>query len=82
MKRYLISRVPDATGEVDLTAPLQFYPEKDSDELYEALKEAFPAHKTHKERMREAVIQFHIEERDQEIVTSMSAVSPARENMP
>ncbi|KAF2099521.1 hypothetical protein NA57DRAFT_55485 [Rhizodiscina lignyota] len=74
-RRFFITRVPDANGEVDATRPVEFYPPKDSDELYEALKEAFPQFKTHKERVREAVIEFHLQERDTEQAMADSAAS-------
>ncbi|KAF1989579.1 hypothetical protein K402DRAFT_451791 [Aulographum hederae CBS 113979] len=59
---YFISR----GGSDDPCAPLEFFPPKESDELYEALKSTFPHVMTHKERMRDAVIQFHLEERAEE----------------
>lgn len=76
-RRFFISRIPDANGEIDPTGNLEFIPAKDSDELYEALKESFPQFRTHKERMREAVIEFHLQERDAEqaMTGSFSTVS-------
>lgn len=62
LRQYYISRPCDENGDIDYTAALLFNPPKDSDELYEALKDAFPAVKTHKERVREAVIHFHLQE--------------------
>ncbi|KAF2458475.1 hypothetical protein BDY21DRAFT_370718 [Lineolata rhizophorae] len=50
----------------DPTANLRFEPDQDSDELFEALKRAFPNGKKHKARMRDALIQFLIEEQEQE----------------
>lgn len=47
----------------DPTTPLSFAPAKGSDELFFALKAAFPNYSTHSERMREAVIQFLLSER-------------------
>lgn len=47
----------------DPTTPLSFAPAKGSDELFFALKAAFPTYSTHSERMREAVIQFLLSER-------------------
>jgi len=46
----------------DASAPLNFFPAKDSDELFDALRAKYPALKTHSERMREAVIDFLMEE--------------------
>lgn len=63
---YIIYRdVP--LGEVyDATSPLSFFPAKGSDELFDALRETFPHLKTHSERMRDAIIQFLLEERQGE----------------
>ncbi|KAK3064273.1 hypothetical protein LTS18_008705, partial [Coniosporium uncinatum] len=58
---YYISRESD-----DPCASLNFHPAKDSDELHDSLRAAFPHVKTHKERMREAVIEFYLCERAQE----------------
>lgn len=72
---YIIYRdVPQ--GELyDPTAPLAFFPPKDSDELFDALRAKYPHLKSHSERMRDATIEFLLEERQAE---SMSAtVSPA-----
>ena len=67
----------------DPTAALIFNPPKDSDELYEALKVAFPHVNTHKGRMREAVIDFYVKERENDRLQplaprpqSFSSVSP------
>lgn len=46
----------------DASAPLNFIPAKDSDELFDALRAKYPLLKTHSERMREAVIDFLMEE--------------------
>ncbi|GAB7334287.1 hypothetical protein MBLNU13_g06320t1 [Cladosporium sp. NU13] len=72
---YLIYRdVPE--GQLyDATAPLAFWPAKDSDELFDALRAKFPHLKTHADRMRDATIEFLLQEREAE---SLSAnVSPA-----
>jgi hypothetical protein len=42
----------------------EFQPSKDSDELFHALKAAFPRGKTHKDRMREALIEYLVYERE------------------
>lgn len=46
----------------DPTAPLHFLPPKDSDELFDALRFAFPHLNTHSERLRDATIKFLLEE--------------------
>lgn len=46
----------------DASAPLNFFPAKDSDELFDALRSKYCHLKTHSERMREAVIEFLVEE--------------------
>lgn len=65
---FFIYRDTTAGEPVDPCAALQFYPAKDSDELFFALKIAYPIVKTHSERMRNAVIDFLIKERDEEQV--------------
>ncbi|GAB7349957.1 hypothetical protein MBLNU459_g0650t1 [Dothideomycetes sp. NU459] len=57
---------------IDPCAALQFFPAKDSDELFFALKTAYPLVKTHSERMRNAVIDFLIKERDEEQAKSQA----------
>lgn len=52
--------------DFDPTSPLLFFPPKGSDELFDALRVAFPNVKTHSERMRDAMIQYLLEERQQE----------------
>src|ERR1700712_5141574 len=42
--------------------PFEWQPSKDSDELFEALKLAFPRGKTHRSRMREALIELLVQE--------------------
>lgn len=56
----------------DPCAAPQFYPPKDSDELFFALKAHYPSVKTHSERMRNAVIEFLLKERDEEQQKSQS----------
>ncbi|GAB7341329.1 hypothetical protein MBLNU457_7596t2 [Dothideomycetes sp. NU457] len=59
---YVIYR-DTAVGEpFDPSSPLQFFPAKDSDELFFALKAAYPSVSTHSERMRNAVIEFLLAE--------------------
>lgn len=66
------------TGEsFDPTAAIQFYPAKDSDELFDALRAAYPATKTHSERMRDAVIDFLMRERTEEQAKNNVASTPS-----
>lgn len=58
MPSYYIYRDGAANEPFDPTAPLQFFPPKDSDELFFALRQAYPNVSTHSERMRNAVIEF------------------------
>ncbi|QIW99896.1 hypothetical protein AMS68_005414 [Peltaster fructicola] len=64
----------------DLTAPLAFFPAKESDELFYALRAKFPHLKTHSERMRDASIEFLKQELDGQtaspVVSSIDATSP------
>lgn len=63
---YIIYRDVAPGEPVDATSSLAFFPPKGSDELFDALREAFPQLKTHSERMRDAIIQFLLEERQGE----------------
>jgi hypothetical protein len=72
---YIIYREVAEGQLYDATAPLAFYPAKDSDELFDALRAKFPHLKSHSDRMRDATIEFLLQEREAE---SLSAnVSPA-----
>lgn len=42
--------------------PLAFFPDKDSDELHDALRARYPHLRTHTERMRDAMLDFLMEE--------------------
>lgn len=66
MPPYIIYREGPVGQAADPTAPLVFFPAKDSDELFDALRNSFPHLKNHSERMREAVIKFLMEERETE----------------
>ncbi|KAK4556540.1 hypothetical protein LTR86_006111 [Recurvomyces mirabilis] len=65
MDNYVITRIVPGQA-YDPTSPPVFYPAKDSDELFDALRTAFPHVKSHPERMRDAMIQFLMEERQAE----------------
>lgn len=75
MPTYIIYRDSPVGQPFDATAPLAFFPPKDSDELFDALRAEFPHLKTHSERMREATIAFLVQERNDE-------QSPAAMNTP
>ncbi|KAK3678978.1 hypothetical protein LTR78_001431 [Recurvomyces mirabilis] len=62
---YVITRIVPGKP-YDPTSPPVFYPAKDSDELFDALRTAFPHVKSHPERMRDAMIKFLMEERQAE----------------
>ena len=51
-----------ANDPYDPYSGIEFSPDKDSDELFECLKRYFPAGKTHKERMKLALMDFIINE--------------------
>nr|POE54329.1 hypothetical protein CFP56_41268 [Quercus suber] len=63
---YLIYRPVGLDAQPDLTAPPVFFPAKDSDELFDALRVKYPLVKSHSERMRDAIIEFLIDERQAE----------------
>jgi len=60
---FIIVRLGDVT---DPAAPLEFFPPKGSDELHDALRRAYPHLPNLQSRMREAVIEFYLEERSAE----------------
>lgn len=61
----------------DPTSTIHFYPPKDSDDLFDALRAAYPNTKTHSERMRDAVIDFLVTERNNERVNTHVAETPS-----
>ncbi|KAK5128153.1 hypothetical protein LTR08_004105 [Meristemomyces frigidus] len=68
---YFIYRDTQLLGEaVDPAAPPVFFPPKDSDELFDALRAKYPYLKTHSERTRDAIIEFLLEEREAEMLSS------------
>ena len=73
MPNYIICRDTQPGQPIDPTASLVFYPPKDSDELFDALRMKYPHLKSHTERMREAVIEFYMQE--QQIPTPTTANS-------
>ena len=89
MADYIIYR-DSPPGQFDPTAPLDFYPPKGSDELFDALRAKFPHLTTHSARMRQAVIEFLVDEtplynplctiseqQQQDITSSMNSFWPA-----
>ncbi|KAF2169230.1 hypothetical protein M409DRAFT_52500 [Zasmidium cellare ATCC 36951] len=67
---YVVYRDTPAGEPFDPTSPLLFFPPKGSDELFDALRIAFPNVKTHSERMRDAMIQYLLQERQDEQLAS------------
>ncbi|KXL47295.1 hypothetical protein M433DRAFT_532583 [Acidomyces richmondensis BFW] len=65
---YIIYRDVPAGQPYDPTAPPVFFPPKDSDELFDALRAKYPHVKSHSERMRDAMIEFLIHEREEQQV--------------
>ena len=72
---YIIYRDVTEGQPYDPTATLTFFPAKDSDELFDALRAKYPHLKSHSERMRDATIEFLLEERAAEALSAN--VSPA-----
>lgn len=75
---YIIYRDSQAQ---DRAASLAFFPPKDSDELFDALRAKFPHLKTHSERMRDAIIEFLMTEQlghavEAPTVSSMTTSQP------
>jgi hypothetical protein len=72
---YIIYRDQIPGEPFDPTSTLSFFPPKGSDDLFDALRLAFPHLKTHSERMRDAIIQFLLDERQQEQQQSSPAMT-------
>lgn len=73
---YKISRKPDQLD--DSLDSFEWQPLKDSDELYAALKSAFPKGSNHRYRMRDALIAFLLQEREEEQVSQMITTTTTR----
>ncbi|KAI7717765.1 hypothetical protein KC322_g2350, partial [Hortaea werneckii] len=63
---YFIYRDTQPGQPFDPASPPVFFPPKDSDELFDALRAKYPHTKTHSERMRDAIIEFLLNERESE----------------
>jgi hypothetical protein len=75
---FIYREIPPNGDPFDATAPPVFFPPKDSDELFDALRIKYPHVKTHSERMRDAVIEFLLEERQTESLSAnTSPVMPS-----
>ncbi|KAF2840149.1 hypothetical protein M501DRAFT_1002440 [Patellaria atrata CBS 101060] len=86
VRRYQIFRASGNPGSVfDASAKLIWEPSLESDELYDALKEAFPYLDTHQKRKKQAVLEFLHQELEEttldpiieSISSSRSTQSPA-----
>ncbi|KAF2221840.1 hypothetical protein BDZ85DRAFT_264477 [Elsinoe ampelina] len=73
---FYIYRETGSDEPFDPTTPLQFFPPKDSDELFFALRNAYPNVATHSDRMRNAVIEFLLTEGQAQQQVSSSQTSP------
>lgn len=69
-RSFFITR--NLAASFDDPTALEFWPAKGSDELHEALKEAFPYEANLSARMRAAVIEFLLQEQQAEQLTPMS----------
>ncbi|KAI6846036.1 hypothetical protein KC332_g10052 [Hortaea werneckii] len=72
---YFIYRDTQPGQPFDPASPPVFFPPKDSDELFDALRAKYPHTKTHSERMRDAIIEFLLNEREAEQM--QASTSPA-----
>lgn len=72
---YVVYRDLQPGEPFDPTSALLFFPPKGSDELFDALRIAFPHLKTHSERMRDAIIQFLLDERQDEQLQASPALT-------
>ena len=57
-------------------APLLFFPEKDSDELFDILRAKYPFLKTHSQRVGQAVMDFYMEEHRTDITNGQQMSMP------
>lgn len=73
---YIICRDTEPGQPIDPTAPLLFFPPKDSDELFDALRTKYPHLKSHSERVREAVIEYLLEETQMEQIPEQPMSTP------
>ncbi|KAK0898160.1 hypothetical protein LTR02_010296 [Friedmanniomyces endolithicus] len=76
MPAYFIYRDSPPGQAYDPAAPPVYFPPKDSDELFDALRLAFPHVKSHTERMRDAMIKFLLEERHAEQMRDSTTIFP------
>ncbi|KAK0923070.1 hypothetical protein LTR57_007100 [Friedmanniomyces endolithicus] len=76
MPAYFIYRDSPPGQAYDPAAPPVYFPPKDSDELFDALRLAFPHVKSHTERMRDAMIKFLLEERHAEQLRDSTTIFP------
>ncbi|KAI7212032.1 hypothetical protein KC333_g7336 [Hortaea werneckii] len=72
---YFIYRDTQPGQPFDPASPPVFFPPKDSDELFDALRAKYPHTKSHSERMRDAIIEFLLNERETEQM--QASTSPA-----
>ena len=88
---YVIYRDSPIGDLFDITAPPVFFPPKDSDELFDALRLKYPYLKSHSERMRDAMIEFLLAEQQTELfpaaspftaTTSTAETSPWQQSWP
>lgn len=80
---FFLYRAAAGSNEAYDPTTIQFYPPKDSDELFDALRAAYPNAKTHSDRMRDAVIDFLVKERDGEQAKTMqTAPTPSTWSWP
>ncbi len=80
MPTYIIFRDNPAGQPLDLNAPLSFWPEKDSDELFDALRAEFPQFKSHSERMRQAVFEYLLDEQSTQILPESNVHSTTEQS--
>ncbi|KAF2815409.1 uncharacterized protein BDZ99DRAFT_567255 [Mytilinidion resinicola] len=80
LRGFQIKRNPAITDSYDPCAGIEFDPPRDSDELFDALKAAYPRRRTHKARIREAIIEFLVTEREASRSRSGSPVASTRDS--
>nr|OQO23720.1 hypothetical protein B0A51_09027 [Rachicladosporium sp. CCFEE 5018] len=73
---YFIYRDTSAACENGAAAPLAFFPAKDSDELFDALRAKYSHIKSHADRVREATIEFFMEEQTSLTVSTTTSTIP------
>jgi hypothetical protein len=76
MNGFRIFRAQSSDGNIDPLSKFCFQPPLESDELFDALRIAYPELKTHTERKKRAVLDFLVKEREDDLRALDAMVNP------